>query len=71
METVRLKSRVGPTGVTIRKQLENGRIVKREYHWNLDNSCITVMLREDWEALEDGFLDKKANLRYKDALIEL
>ncbi len=77
METVTLKSRVGPYGpITRTVQLKNSEgIVERyervKYYWPLENDCRCVMPRQVWEELEHEYLDRQQRLQYKDAFLEL
>lgn len=73
---VLLKSRVGSHLVKRREQFRNNdgvveRYRYREFNWNFDNDFKCEMPREVWSELEHEFLDRRTNLRYKDAFIEL
>lgn len=67
---VRLKSRVGPLGVTFRRKLDTGQIVKERVEWNIDNSVTASLPESIWEELREQYLDKRLKLKYKEALIE-
>lgn len=67
---VRLKSRVGPLGVTFRKKLDDGRTVTERVEWNIDNSVTASLPEHIWEELREQYLDKRLKLKYKEALLE-
>jgi len=73
METVTLKSRVGPVSFTRRVRIihESGKAFYdvRTYDLNFDNGFKAAVPQSVWGELENEFLDKKIGLRYRDALI--
>jgi hypothetical protein len=73
METVTLKSRVGPLSFTRRTFVthESGKTFYevRTYEFNNDNGCKMAVPQQVWAELSGEFLDSKTRLRYRDALI--
>jgi hypothetical protein len=67
MKTVRLKSRVGPTTVTLREQTPEVGYEKRVYEWNIDNSVTVEMPEKDWLVLENERFRKSEGLLYREA----
>lgn len=70
-DKVRLKHRFGAYGPITRRYWKDGQYVKEQYHWHLENGCIQELPKDYWEILENDWLDRTTNLRYKDAFIEL
>lgn len=70
-DKVLLKSRVGSLHLRRRVQdpLTGGRV--EDYDWGFDNDFQTEVPREWWEELKDQYLDKQAELRYRQALYPL
>lgn len=75
-DTVTLKSRVGPFEFRVR-QFKTHPESKKQYYanvlyeFNFDNSFKATVPKQEWTKLENEFVDRKNNIRYKDILIEL
>ena len=67
METLRLKSRVGPTKLRCGNVLSNSRTPDWVANFSLDNDCTAEVPSEWWEHVNDQFFDRKLNLRYREA----
>lgn len=69
-----LKSRVGAVEFTRRTRIEHERgttYEMRTYRFNFDNDFKAKVPSDVWSDLENEWLDRSANLKYKEALIEL
>lgn len=74
METVTLKSRVGPINLAYRPIIMTrvGPMPEKHlFHFTQDNDFRVAVPRDWWEQIKGSWLDKTANLKYKEALIEL
>lgn len=74
METVTLKYRFGSFQVTWRpmKNLDGiPRYEKHVFDWNLDNDSKCAVPLQWWETIQNEYVDRRDNLKYKEAFIPL
>lgn len=67
METVRLRSKVGPLHCTWRPTP----LDKLHFDWTFDNNLRCEVPARWWESIKDSFLDSRTGVKYKQALVEL
>ena len=70
METVTLKSRIGPFTATYRP-IVDGAYEKHVFDWCFDNDFRVAVPKQWWEEISPEFIDRTNNLRYKEAFLEL
>lgn len=71
---MRLKSKVGPTSITIRKMVKHDRGVeysKLPVRFSIDNSCIADVPPDWWEEVRDEYFDRSRSWKYRDVFIPL
>jgi len=77
METVTLKSRVGNFTATYRPMEYDNRFgceVPKKYvfEWNLDkNDCRVSVPSVWWESVKDEYLDRKQDIKYREAFFAI
>lgn len=76
MDTVTLKSRGGPFEFTVRgwkvhPESKKKYYDKTVYGFSFDNDFRATVPKQTWEEIENGWVDRKNQIRYKDILIEL
>ena len=65
---VRLKSRVGPTALTIRiAEPTTLQYTLHKVEFSIDNSCTDNVPESWWNEQQEQFLDRSQNLKYKEA----
>ena len=71
VKTVLLKSKVGPTSVTVSGPIffDNAQ-TKLKVDFTLDEDCRERVPLEWWNQMQNEWFDRTANLRYKEAFNE-
>lgn len=73
MGQILLRSRVGPVEFTRRVMIKhesgNQYLAPQTYRFDLDNGFKNTVPSQVWDELQNEFLDRKANLKYREALI--